>query len=190
LTLVGTLPRLRFRSATRAAAVVAVVERLRDAWRVEFRILGPVEARAAGRALELDGSRQRALLAVLLSSRGSPVSRDRLVADLWGEAALKGAANALRAAVSRLRRALADDTLRLVTSPPGYRLPVGAGELDVERFEAACEGGGRALAAGLPERAVHQHAVRTLDPEFHLRTWPDIVRLAIVAQAPALRQGL
>jgi DNA-binding SARP family transcriptional activator len=33
------------------------------------------------------GARQRALLAVLLLRAGEPVSRDRVIADLWGEAA-------------------------------------------------------------------------------------------------------
>ena len=73
---------------------------------MEFRILGPVEARADGRVLEVAGSRQRALLASLLLSRGSTVSRDRLVEDLWGEEEPKGAVKALQVAVSRLRRAL------------------------------------------------------------------------------------
>ena len=145
----GTIPRAGFVAAT----AVAVVERLGDACRVEFRILGPVEARADGRVLELAGSRQRALLASLLLSRGSPVSRGRLVEDLWGEEEPKGAVNALQVAVSRLRRALAGHAPRLVTTPHGYRLHVEPGELDLERFEALCDEGRRALAAGLPERA-------------------------------------
>jgi DNA-binding SARP family transcriptional activator len=120
---------------------------------VEFRILGPVEARADARVLELAGSRQRALLASLLLSRGSPVSRDRLVEDLWGEAEPKGGVKALQVAVSRLRRALGHDARRLVTTPHGYQLQLESGELDLERFEALCDEGRRALAAGLPERA-------------------------------------
>ena len=120
---------------------------------MEFRILGPVEARADARVLEVAGSRQRALLASLLLSRGSPVSRDRLVEDLWGEEEPKGGVKALQVAVSRLRRALGDDARRLVTTPHGYRLLLEPGELDLERFEALCDEGRRALAAGLPERA-------------------------------------
>ena len=74
---------------------------------MDFRILGPVEAWAEGRALELAGSRQRALLALLLLRRGEPVPQDRLIEDLWGERAPQGAVKALQVAVSRLRRALA-----------------------------------------------------------------------------------
>ena len=132
---------------------VAGVDRLGDACRMEFRILGPVEVRAGGRAFELAGSRQRALLAALLLRRGAPVSRDRLVEDLWGEEDPQAAVNALQVAVSRLRRALGDEARRLVTTPQGYRLLIEPGELDLERFEALCEEGRRALAAGKAERA-------------------------------------
>ena len=44
----------------------------------------------------------------------------------------------------------------LVTCPSGYLLRVGAGELDAERFERLVEEGGRALAAGLAQRAAEQ----------------------------------
>jgi DNA-binding SARP family transcriptional activator len=120
---------------------------------VEFRILGPVEVRADERVLEVAGSRQRALLAALLLSRGSPVSRDRLVEELWGEEEPKGGVKALQVAASRLRRALGNDAGRLVTTATGYRLHVEPGELDLGRFEALCEEGRRALAAGQADRA-------------------------------------
>jgi DNA-binding SARP family transcriptional activator len=123
---------------------------------VEFRILGPVEARADGRVLDLAGSRQRALLAVLLLRRGSPLSRDQLVDDLWGGEARAGAVKALQVAVSRLRRALGGEGRRLVTTPHGYVLEVAPGELDLERFETLCEDGRRALDAGEPVRAAER----------------------------------
>ena len=120
---------------------------------MDFRILGPVEARAEGRALELAGPRQRALLALLLMRRGEPVSQDRLIEDLWGERAPQGAVKALQVAVSRLRRALAAEGGRLVSTPAGYRLLLEPGELDLERFERLADEGRRALAAAVPERA-------------------------------------
>src|SRR5689334_23362294 len=52
---------------------------------VEFAILGTVEARANGKALELGGGKQRALLAVLILHANEAVSRDRLIDALWGE---------------------------------------------------------------------------------------------------------
>ena len=132
---------------------VAVTEWLGDACRVDFRVLGPVEARADGRPLQVAGSRQRALLALLLLRRGAPVSRERIVDDLWGEQDPKGSVNTVQVAVSRLRRALGPDAERLVTTPQGYRLHVEPGELDLDRFEALCDEGRRALATGVAERA-------------------------------------
>jgi DNA-binding SARP family transcriptional activator len=120
---------------------------------VDFRILGPVEVRAEGRPLVVAGARQRALLAVLLLRAGEPVSRDRVIADLWGERPPDGAVKSVQAVVSRLRRALGGEATRLVTSAAGYRLRVEPEELDVWRFERLCEDGRRALAAGRPQRA-------------------------------------
>ena len=43
---------------------------------VEFRIIGPLEAVVAGRAVPLGGAQQRALLAVLIVRRGQVVTLD------------------------------------------------------------------------------------------------------------------
>ena len=120
---------------------------------MDFRILGPVEVRAQGRPLAVPGGRQRALLALLLLRAGQPVSRDRLIADLWGERPPAGAVKTVQAVVSRLRRALGGEASRLVTGAAGYRLRVEPDELDLARFERLCEDGRRALAAGRPGRA-------------------------------------
>jgi DNA-binding SARP family transcriptional activator len=122
-------------------------------WAVDFRILGPVEVRAQGRPLPVAGGRQRALLALLLLRAGEPVSRDRLIAGLWGERPPAGAVKTVQAVVSRLRRALGGEASRLVTGAAGYRLRVEPDELDLARFERLCEDGRRALAAGRPGRA-------------------------------------
>jgi DNA-binding SARP family transcriptional activator len=120
---------------------------------VDFRILGPVEVRAEGRPLAVAGARQRALLAVLLLRAGEPVSREGVIADLWGERPPDGAAKTVQAVVSRLRRALGGEAARIVTSAAGYRLRVEPDEFDLTRFERLCEDGRRALAAGRNERA-------------------------------------
>src|ERR671916_46327 len=122
-------------------------------WAVDFRVLGPIEARAEGRPLPVAGARQRALLAVLLLRAGEPVSRERLIADLWGERPPAGAVKTVQAVVSRLRRALGSEAARLVSSAAGYRLRVEPDELDLSRFERLCGEGRRALAAGRHERA-------------------------------------
>src|ERR671914_252135 len=122
-------------------------------WAVDFRVLGPVEARAEGRPLPVAGARQRALLAVLLLRAGEPVSRERVIADLWGERPPDGAVKTVQAVVSRLRRAPGSEAARLVSSAAGYRLRVEPDELDLSRFERLCADGRRALAAGRHERA-------------------------------------
>ena len=57
---------------------------------MEFRILGPLEVSEAGRSLPLGGSKQRALLALLLLSPNEPVSIDGLIEDIWTEQPPRG----------------------------------------------------------------------------------------------------
>jgi DNA-binding SARP family transcriptional activator len=90
---------------------------------------------------------------VLLLRAGEPVSRERVIADLWGERPPDGAVKTVQAVVSRLRRALGGDAARLVSSAAGYRLRVEPDEFDLGRFERLCEDGRRALAAGSYGRA-------------------------------------
>src|SRR4051794_18710608 len=52
---------------------------------MDFRILGPLEVRADGRAVALTGASQRAVLAVLALHANEPVSGERLALALWGE---------------------------------------------------------------------------------------------------------
>ena len=101
---------------------------------VEFRILGPLEAVADGRTLALGGSRQRALLALLLTRANEVVSTDRLIDALWAERPPRTAANALQYHVSQLRRALAPDGA-IVTQDPGYLIRVEPEGLDLFQFE-------------------------------------------------------
>jgi DNA-binding SARP family transcriptional activator len=111
--------------------------------RVEFRILGPLEVVEQGRPLKLGGSRQRALLALLLTRANEVVSTDRLIDELWGAQPPKTAANALQYHVSQLRKALAPHEA-IVTQDPGYVIRVGPDELDLLRFERLVEEARRA----------------------------------------------
>ena len=104
---------------------------------MQFAILGPVEARTNGSALQLGGPKPRALLAMLLLDANEPVSRDRLIEGLWGDDPPPSADQTLDSYVSRLRRVLGPD--RVVRRPPGYLLVVEPGELDLERFERLVE---------------------------------------------------
>jgi predicted ATPase/DNA-binding SARP family transcriptional activator len=119
---------------------------------MDFKVLGPLEVRRDGAALPLGGGKPRALLAVLLLHANEPVSAERLAGALWGEDAPPGAVGTVRVHVSRLRRALGDEAV-LTTTPAGYRLRLGAGELDLQRFEQLVDEGRHALADGRLEEA-------------------------------------
>jgi predicted ATPase/DNA-binding SARP family transcriptional activator len=106
---------------------------------MEFLLLGPLEARAGGRALELGGQKQRAVLALLLLEANRVVSRERLIEALWEDAPPETARKALQVYVSQLRKLLGRD--RLVTRPPGYLLSLEDDELDLTRFVKLCESG-------------------------------------------------
>ena len=123
--------------------------------RVDFHLLGPVEAVVDGETIALGGAKLRALLALLVLHANEIVSRDLLIDRLWGEHAPASAGHALVVYVSRLRKALkahiAEDILQ--TEPAGYLLRVEAEQTDVWRFEHALEEGRRALAEGRPGEA-------------------------------------
>src|SRR6266536_2549394 len=123
--------------------------------RIEFRILGPLELSAGGRVLPLGSPKQRALLALLLVHANETVSRDRLIEELWGDAAPASVESAVHVYLSRLRRLLdsAGGTGLLVRQAHGYRLRVEPDRLDATRFAGLAREGREALAAGEAERA-------------------------------------
>jgi DNA-binding SARP family transcriptional activator/streptogramin lyase len=104
---------------------------------MEFRILGPLEVVDGDRLVAIAGSKQRALLAVLLLHPNAVVSRDRLIDELWGESPPDTASTALQVHVSQLRKSLGRDVI--VTRAPGYMIRVEPGELDLDRFEQLVE---------------------------------------------------
>jgi predicted ATPase/DNA-binding SARP family transcriptional activator len=121
--------------------------------RVEFRILGPVEAGQPGSRADLGGPRERALLARLLLSANHVVSADRLAEDLWSGDPPAHWAATLRVYVSRLRRALGESSGALITRPPGYGLVIADGQLDAAGFDRLATVGAAELAAGRPQAA-------------------------------------
>jgi predicted ATPase/DNA-binding SARP family transcriptional activator len=100
---------------------------------VEYRILGPLEVVEGGRTLLVNGTRERALLAILLIHAGEVVSADRLVDELWGSDLPASPSNALQVVVSRVRK-MVGASPALVTRKPGYVLDVAPGELDAHSF--------------------------------------------------------
>jgi DNA-binding SARP family transcriptional activator len=104
---------------------------------MEYRLLGPLEVRRGGVPCSLGGTKQRALLALLLLDANRVVALDRLVDDLWGEKPPKTAVATIQVYVSRLRKLLPGGTLQ--THPPGYMLEVQPGSVDLKRFERLLE---------------------------------------------------
>jgi DNA-binding SARP family transcriptional activator len=119
---------------------------------MDFQLLGPVQARAAGLPLGVGGPRQRAVLALLLLHANRVVSSDRLIDDVWGERPPLTAASTLASYVSRLRRVLGAEVL--VSASAGYELRVPPERIDVLRFRALAEDGRAHLARGEPHEAV------------------------------------
>jgi DNA-binding SARP family transcriptional activator len=117
-----------------------------------FRILGPLEVEDDGRAIELGGARQRAVLAILLLHRGKLVPASRMIDDLYGEQPPATAAKSLQVHVSRLRKALGNHT-SVESRAGGYALRLEPHELDADRFEAKHRLGREALATGKTEEA-------------------------------------
>jgi DNA-binding SARP family transcriptional activator/DNA-binding GntR family transcriptional regulator len=114
---------------------------------MEIRVLGPLEAFVGASPLPLPGGKSRALLARLALDANRTVSVERLVDDLWGEAAPpRSAPKMVQIYVSQLRKVLPPDVLR--TRPPGYVIDLDPEVLDVTRFARLRSAGRAALGAG------------------------------------------
>jgi predicted ATPase/DNA-binding SARP family transcriptional activator len=99
---------------------------------VDFRILGPLQVFDGGRDVTPSRPKQRALLALLLLRTGELVTIDEAIDALWGASAPPAARNAVQGHISALRKILGADR---IDTGDGYRLQVGDGELDRDRFE-------------------------------------------------------
>ena len=119
-----------------------------------FGILGPLEVLRSGRALQLGGPRQRAILALLLLQANRVVSVDRLVEDVWEGHAPEASVATLQTYVFHLRRALGPGRPRggageiLTTRDRGYLLRVSRERLDAAVFQDGMAAGLAALEAG------------------------------------------
>jgi DNA-binding SARP family transcriptional activator len=134
---------------------------------MQVRILGPLQLEEGGRRITVGGQRQRAVLASLVLHANEVVPSEQLLVDLWGEDSPPSAANALQAAISRVRRALPPG--RLITKAPGYSLWIFPEELDVSQFEQLVFEGREALAAGAAAQAA-----RTLSQALSLWQGPAL----------------
>ncbi|MGW8375313.1 BTAD domain-containing putative transcriptional regulator [Streptomyces sp. ODS28] len=136
---------------------------------LQFEVLGPLRVRRDGLELDAGPVQQRVMLAVLLLSANRPVSRERLIDAIWGEAAPGRAVNLLQRHAAGLRRVLeperrARTPSKLLTwTEAGYLLKVAPGGLDLDTLTAQVDRGRSARAAGdLPAAAEALHAALRL----------------------------
>lgn len=119
---------------------------------VRFRLLGTIDARLDGRALDVGHLRQWCVLAALLLDANTAVTVDELVDRVWGGRPPQRAKETLYSYVSRLRAVLAvDEAVQIARRSTGYELTVDPDAVDVHRFHRlvsaarASTGGERAL---------------------------------------------
>ncbi|MGW0577254.1 BTAD domain-containing putative transcriptional regulator, partial [Streptomyces sp. NPDC002920] len=114
----------------------------------DFRLLGPLELRVAGRAVDPGPPQRRAVLAFLLADAGRPVPVDTLIDRLWGEHAPSEARASLYSHVARIRRLLENPAPehagpstppRVLRRADGYLLDVPPDEVDLHRFRHQVE---------------------------------------------------
>ena len=101
---------------------------------MEFWVLGPLEVRDEGGALNLGGYRQRLVLAVLLVYANRPLSTDWLIDAVWGEEPPRTARKTLQVYITRLRQLLGPTVIE--PAADGYRLQVASDQVDSLQFES------------------------------------------------------
>lgn len=117
-----------------------------------FHILGPFRVTAAdGAEIALGGDKPAALLAMLVLHANELVAADRLIEDLWDGQPPATAPKTLQVHISRLRRALPENTIE--TTRGGYLLNAEPDQVDAQRFAALVGDGTAALAEGAHARA-------------------------------------
>jgi DNA-binding SARP family transcriptional activator len=117
---------------------------------VVYRLLGALEVRSNGRAIDLGPPKQRALLAILLLHAGEVDSTERLIELVWGEHPPRTASHSIQIYVSGLRKALGRDAA-IVTRTPGYLLQADRDSIDALRFRRLVREGGTQVN-GDPQR--------------------------------------
>jgi len=167
---------------------------------VSFALFGGVRVVRGGAEVELTRPKQRALLALLLSTPGEPVYASEIVDVLWPGEPAASVTNQIHRHVGALRRAfqpglpLRQAGRYLLPAGTGYRLVAGPGGCDVLRFRGLVQEADRLARAGKGEEAGRAYrsalAVASAPPgEDTMRALPAFVGLedervrAIIAAA-------
>ncbi|MFL6130825.1 MAG: BTAD domain-containing putative transcriptional regulator [Mycobacteriales bacterium] len=128
---------------------------------MEIRILGPLEARVAGRSITPTAAKPRQVLSLLALQPEEVVPVPVLMEELWGVAPPRSALTTLQTYILQLRRGIAAALPAgagaakdvLVRKYNGYTLAVPPEDVDVKRYERLAAAGRRAAEAGDLSRA-------------------------------------
>ena len=108
--------------------------------RVRFGLFGGVRVVRGGAEVELTQPKQRAILALLLSTPSEPVYMSEIIDALWSDEPAASVTNQIHRHVGSLRRVFQPGLPRrrtgryLLPAGTGYRLAVGSDDCDVLRF--------------------------------------------------------
>ncbi|WP_165975399.1 AfsR/SARP family transcriptional regulator [Actinomadura rubrisoli] len=119
---------------------------------MEFGLLGPLEVRQDGEAVQVGAPKLRVVLATLLLRANREVTLHELADAVWGADVPAQPVAALRVFVMRLRRLFRAPGI-LQTTPGGYRLEIDDEALDLYRFGDLVARGTELAAGGELERA-------------------------------------
>ncbi|MCF2529186.1 BTAD domain-containing putative transcriptional regulator [Yinghuangia soli] len=110
---------------------------------MDFRLLGPFEARHQGTRITLPARRQeRCILGILLLDAGHVVSTARLVDLLWNGAAPPSARGTVHTYIGRLRAALRSHGAHIETRSDGYTVDPAGHTIDARTFLDLVAGAG------------------------------------------------
>lgn len=126
---------------------------------MRINVLGPIEViddNDVRNPIELQGQRQRALLASLILGADQVVSIDRLIDAIWCDEPPGSALTKVRGHISSLRKLLSragGDIPLILTHPPGYMLSTDRIQIDKSTHDDLVLEGRRALSTGDPRQA-------------------------------------
>ena len=151
-------------------------------------MLGDVEARADGQALDIGAARQRCVLVALLIDVNRPVPTDQLIDRVWSDELPHRARNSLAGYLSRLRQVIAKDGVEIARQSGGYVLTADPLSIDLHSFRELTAKARAATdpveADGLFEKALAMWRgvpFATLDTP-----WMNDVRVALEAERLAV----
>lgn len=102
---------------------------------MRWELLGALRVVNGDEELTFRGNRSRDVLAVLVLNRGSVISTDGLIDELWPDEPPASARNSVQRFISDIRHGLGDERERLVSTRAGYAIETEDDEIDIANIE-------------------------------------------------------